>query len=107
MFPKLLFIILIAGATAAALLANRQQRIDTAHEIAVLHQRLQTQEQTLWRLQSEVAQRIRPERVRQYKDNLGGAWVAIPVTPKDVRRPVIRLALHEDEVIEFEEDMGG
>lgn len=105
MFPKLLVIILVAGATAAMLLVNRQQRIDTAHDISVLHQRLLNQEQTLWRLQRDLAERIRPERVREYKEKLGGAWVAIPSTPRPIDAPVIRIALQDDERIE--EDLGG
>ncbi len=105
MFPKLLFIILVAGATAGALLVNRQHRIDTAHEISSLHQRLQAQEQTLWRLQSDLAHRTRPEQIRKAKDSLGGSWVAIPSRPQPDSRPTVRIALFEDEFPE--EDLGG
>lgn len=106
MFGKLLLLILLTAATAAALLVNRQQRIDTAHDIAVLHQRIQSQEQTLWQLQSEVADRIRPGRLRQFKDDLGGSWVAIPTSPAHIR-PVLRLALQHEQARELDEDLGG
>ena len=39
MFGKLLFIIMVVGATACALLVIRQQRIDTFHEMSAVHQR--------------------------------------------------------------------
>jgi hypothetical protein len=105
MFPKLLLIILVAGATAAALLVNRQQRIDTAHEISIVHQRLLAQDQTLWTLQRDLAQQIRPERIRYYKDLIGGSWAAIPAIPRATPEPTIRIALIPEEPMD--EDLGG
>jgi len=87
MFSKLLLIILAAGAIAAALLVNRQHRIDTAHEIAGVHQRLTTQEQKLWRMEAEIAQRLRPEEVRRKLAAMGGVWIALPAPP--TKRPRI------------------
>lgn len=112
MFAKLLLIILIAGATGGALLVNRQQRIDTAHDIAQSHQRLNRQEQVLWRLRTEIAGRVRPEDVRRRMHELGGVWVAMPDNPA-IRRPrATRLAgVAEDEPApdfdHHEEDLGG
>lgn len=85
MFPKLLLIILVAGAIAAALLVNRQHRIDTAHEITVLHERLTAKEQTLWRLETEIARRLRPEAIRRQLERMGGEWVALPAPPRKHR----------------------
>lgn len=85
MFPKLLLIILAAGAIAAALLVNRQHRIDTAHEITGLHQRLTGQEQTLWKLETEIAHRLRPEEIRRELERMGGEWVALPAPPTKPR----------------------
>jgi len=86
MFPKLLLIILTAGAIAAGLLVNRQHRIDAAHEITALHQRLTAQEQTLWELEAEIARRLRPEEVRRHLAELGGEWIALPEPPSDPSR---------------------
>lgn len=105
MFPKLLLIILVAGATAGALLVNRQHRIDTAHEISSLHQRLLSQEQTLWRLKSDLAERTRPEQIRRAKETLNASWVSIPSKPHTIQQPKIRIALMDDELPD--EDLGG
>lgn len=85
MFAKLLLIILAAGAIAAALLVNRQHRIDTAHEITSLHQRLTAKEQTLWKLEAEIARRLRPEEIRRELERIGGDWVALPAPPTKQR----------------------
>lgn len=81
MFAKLLFIILVVGATACALLVIRQQRIDTFHEMSQIHQRLLGHERTLWELRSEIAQRCRPSQVRLAMNQLGETWVPIPAPP--------------------------
>jgi hypothetical protein len=78
MFSKLLFIILAVGALAMALLVNRQQRIDTAHDISLLHQRLLDHERTLWKLQTEIAQRVQPSQVRAAIEALQAEWSSIP-----------------------------
>ncbi len=89
MFGKLLLIILCVGAIAMALLVNRQHRIDTAHEISLLHQRLLDHERTLWKLQTEIAQRVQPTQVRQAIESLEAEWSPIPtrvVEPKPEER---------------------
>jgi hypothetical protein len=93
MFLKLLLIILVAGATANALLVIRQQRIDTFHEISVIHQRLLGHERTLWEMREEIAQRCRPSQVRLVMNRLGGSWDPIP-TPHATTNPPVRLASH-------------
>jgi len=81
MFAKLLIIITYIGATACALLVIRQQRIDTFHEISVVHQRLLAHERTLWELRGEIAERCRPSQVRLVMNRLGGQWSPIPAAP--------------------------
>jgi inactivated superfamily I helicase len=105
MFAKLLVIVAAVGATACALLVNRQQRIDTAHEIAAVHQRLLMQEQALWTLRRAMAERVRPDRIRYDVQTLGGAWAAIPSRPTDsAAHRAIRIALlpREPEAIDSE-----
>jgi hypothetical protein len=92
MFAKLLFIILVLGATACALLVIRQQRFDTVHEMSVIHQRLLGHERTLCELRSEIAKRCRPNQVRLAMNELGGTWVPIPASPPPYDQRQIRLA---------------
>ena len=94
MFVKLLFIIMVVGATAWALLVIRQQRIDTFHEMSAVHQRLLNHERTLWELRSEIAQRCRPSQVRLAMNQIGGQWVPIPCSPPSPEQAQIRLASH-------------
>lgn len=81
MFAKLLAIITVIGATACALLVIRQQRIDTFHEISLMHQRLLGHERTLWQVRSEIAERCRPSQVRLVMNRIGGEWSPIPAEP--------------------------
>lgn len=83
MFNKLLLVVAALGATAVALLVNRQQRIETAHETAVLHERLAAQRQDLWRLRSEIAEACRPDTVEQAMGELSAEWspIALPLPP--------------------------
>ena len=80
MFAKLLIAILVAAATAGALLVNRQVRLDAAHEMARLHTRLTEGERELWKLRGRIAERCRPDRLRRSTDHLGGVWVALEGT---------------------------
>lgn len=92
MFAKALVIILTLGATGCALLVIRQQRIDTVHEMSVIHQRLLGHERTLWELRSEIAKRCRPSQVRLSMNQMGGTWVPIPASPPRFDQTQLRLA---------------
>jgi len=78
MFGKLLLVILIAALTAVALLILRQQRIETAHEMSVVHQQMLEHERVLWELQCEIARLCRPEEVRRLMQSLQEQWTTIP-----------------------------
>lgn len=86
MFFKLFIIILSVGALACTLLVIRQQRIEAAHEMSLIHHRLSESERTLWQLRSQIAGACRPEQVRSMVDHLGGEWTAIPA-PRAQPRP--------------------
>ncbi len=106
MFAKLLLIILVMGATACALLAIRQQRIETAHESALLHQRLLDGEQVLWKLRSEIAVRCQPDQVRLAMAGLGGSWTPILIRAVESDTTQTHLASHTNApAIDF--DWGG
>jgi hypothetical protein len=79
MFAKLLLVIVAAGAIACMLLVNRQQRIESAHEMSLIHQRLIESERMLWKVRSEIAERCRPRQMREMIARQGGDWTAIPL----------------------------
>jgi hypothetical protein len=84
MFPKLLAIVLCLGATGAGLLVIRQQRIEACHEMVMIHNRLNDHERTLWRLESEISQRCRPDAIRASMKKLNIVWTPIEL---DTVRP--------------------
>lgn len=65
MFAKLVVLILTIGAVAATLLAARQQRLQAVHETAEAMRRITEHDRTLWRLRSEIAERVTPGKVRK------------------------------------------
>lgn len=71
MFAKLVVLILTIGAVAATLLAARQQRLYAVHESAQAMRRIVEHDRTLWRLRSEIAQRVTPNKVRQLVNRFG------------------------------------
>ena len=79
MFAKLLLVILVMAATACALLVNRQQRIDTAHRAAVLHQEILRQRQQCWAIRRDIAVESQPVRVRAALADIGGEWSPIVI----------------------------
>ncbi len=91
MFPKLLLIIVVLGSTACALLVIRQQRIETAHRTALMHQELIEQQQRLWTMRAMIAARCRPECVRVAVSELGGAWSPV-VGAEEQPSPATKLA---------------
>ena len=97
MFAKLLVIITLIGATACILLVNRQQRIETANEIAQTHRRLLNHDQALWTLRNEIASRCTPDEVRAAMFKLQGDWRSIPTAPAAQQLPVSQFATQESD----------
>lgn len=71
MFAKVAVLILSMGVLAAALLANRQQRIQAAHDLADSQRRLIDHDRTLWRLRLEIAARVTPVQVETFAKRFG------------------------------------
>jgi len=67
---------------ACTLLVNRQQRIETANEIANVHRRLLIQEQLLWSVHSVIAEKCQPIKVRKSLNNIDSSWKPIPSKPR-------------------------
>lgn len=65
LFYKLLTVIITLLLTAMALLAVRQQRFLVAARITQEYKHLQMAEQQVWNLQSQVAERTSPEKIRE------------------------------------------
>jgi len=84
MFAKLLTIVLAFGAIAAMLLVNRQERIDTVHDMAQAHERIADHDRHLWRMRREITELSRPQRVRELMRELDTQWVPIQTEPGDV-----------------------
>ncbi len=77
MFAKICIIILALGATAGALLVNRQQRVDAAAEISRMHFKLHRHERAASRLRAEIASAVRPDEVRALLTSGGQEWEPI------------------------------
>ncbi len=106
MFAKLLFIITLIGATACILLVNRQQRIETASEIAQTHRRLLNHDQALWAMRNEIASRCTPDQVRAAMANFQGDWRSIPTAPAGEQHSVAQFATHKP-IQTIKIDVGG
>ncbi len=78
MFAKGILILVTAGVVALALLSIRQQRLDVAHEMSVVHERMLEHRRALWDMEREIAERVRPERVREQLGEVE-EWRAIPM----------------------------
>ncbi len=78
MVAKLAVVILVIGAAFAALLVNRQQRIDVVAEISRSQLRMETHGQTIQRLHAAVAEVMRPSELRAALARLPVEWVQIP-----------------------------
>ncbi len=77
MFTKFIAIVLALGATACMLLVIRQQRLETAHEMSAIHQRLMECDHSLLTLRIEIATACRPDQLRLAMSEIGGGWMAV------------------------------
>ncbi len=83
MFAKLLTIILTSGAMAGSLLVIRQHRLDTAHEMVRIHDRITEADRMLTRLQGRVAEACTPEDLRLAVEELEANYVPLAFAPHD------------------------
>lgn len=90
MLPKLVALILIAGATACGLLVIRQHRIDAAHQMSAIHQRLLQHEQRLWKLRVAIHERLRQDQVALMAENLA-AEQDVALSPILLEECIVRL----------------
>lgn len=65
MFAKVAALILAIGLCACALLAARQLRTQAAHELAESRLRGMQRDNELWRLRSQIAALVTPQRVQE------------------------------------------
>ena len=81
MRAKLLILILFATVVAAMLLAMRQERFEAMHEMATLHQQMDRQRQSMWKLQARIADAADPPALLHAIERTELALE--PVTPPD------------------------
>jgi hypothetical protein len=98
MVAKLAVIIVAIGATFAALLVNRQQRIDAVAEIARAQIRVEAHRKTVLKLHAAVAEAVRPAELRMAIARSGVQWQPIPYRFEPVdqrlrREPITELAM--------------
>lgn len=89
MVAKLAVLIVALGACACGLLMMRHQRAQAAHELATARLRIVETEARLWRLRSEIAQRVTPEEVARLSSSLGPLQ---PLTPEALRDAPVLVA---------------
>jgi hypothetical protein len=78
MARKLFVIALGLAVIAAALLVQRQRRLELAHEISEIHSDLRERERTLWELRGAIAEYSRPDIIRERLRDIDIDWVTIP-----------------------------
>jgi hypothetical protein len=63
MFAKLCVVIIAIGATGCTLLALRQQRLDTVHDMTMAQRRIIQHDKDLARLRVDIATNLEPQRI--------------------------------------------
>ena len=71
MFAKVCFLVLAIGASACVLLTVRQQRLDAAHDMAIVQSRIVEHDRDLLRLRGDIAARMMPARIETLAMRLG------------------------------------
>ena len=81
MRAKLSFLILFTTVVAAVLLEMRQERFEAMHQMATLHQQMDQQRQSMWKLQTRIADAADPPALLHAIERTELALE--PVTPPD------------------------
>lgn len=85
MVAKLAAVILAIGILACALLAVRQMRTQAAHELAETRLRIMQRDNQLWRVRTQIAEAVAPQRVQALAATLSPLT---PLTPELAAKPV-------------------
>ncbi len=86
MFAKLLAIILSFAVLGCVLLVNRQQQIEAAHEMSLVHTRLAAHERAIWQLRADIARGCSPDHLHAAKNRLAQQWMAVHIEQPAARR---------------------
>jgi len=73
MFPKVITLTLLLAVLAGGLLLMRHRRLELANRSADLHHRITEARQELWNAQSDAAELLRPDRIRDRLDRSQGS----------------------------------
>lgn len=93
MFAKLCVLVVSLGVIACLLLGIRQQRVQAAHEAAAAVRRAEQQNREIWKLRSEIAQRVTPTHVQLSASKFG----ALKPLSAERFEALVRLELEERE----------
>lgn len=88
MFGKCVLVILAVGTTGCALLALRQSRLQAASEMVRIQLGIREQDEELWLLRTQIAERVTPEQVRQMMSDVGPLRPLRPPGNETVDEPV-------------------
>lgn len=81
---KLAALILIGASAGASLLVVRQQRLQAVHEMTRAAERMIEMERALWRLRTEVASRVTPQRIEaDFSDDIAMEPIPLEWCPPD------------------------
>ncbi|HMN39936.1 MAG TPA: hypothetical protein PKE29_03765 [Phycisphaerales bacterium] len=101
MLAKLCVLIVGLGVLACLLLGTRQLRTQAAHEMADVQKRVARHDRELWKLRSEIARRITPDKVELLARGFGD------LQPISAERYRVMVRLEAEEAGETTVTMGG
>ena len=81
-FAKLMTAVLVLVLAFAVVLGLRQQRLELMHEMSVLHQQMDADRKETWDLQTDIAARTQPQKLRDAAERVGLEFEPL-TTPED------------------------
>lgn len=89
MLAKICMLILSLGITAGILLHLRQARLQAVHELARVQLRMNERDRDLFRIRTQIAQRVTPERIEEAAKRFGPLAPIGVETAAAVRGPAV------------------
>ena len=83
-FAKLTTAVVVLVLAFAVLLGLRQQRLELMHEMSVLHRQMDGDRKETWDLQTAIAARTQPQKLREAAERVGLELEPL-ATPEDLK----------------------
>ena len=80
MFAKILLVIVSIAAVLFIVLVHRQERLNIANEMTQMHAEIVELETRVWDLRAQIAERTRPEVIREQMEQFDLNWTNYPTT---------------------------